>query len=190
MASPRRVSRVLYLLGRGRRAATALGFAEPELAHEMGERVGEARRSPSPGGARPRPRRRREEQQRKSLRRLSNGANFFLHFRSRKRDRCWRVERILLYAPQGHARASRAVPPRPRDDRAADARSRRAPLRRRASTRRRGRHPPPDAPGARPRDLPDATSRATLLHRAPILARHAIRSLGGPGVINSQNNCY
>ena len=43
MASPRRVSRVLYLLGRGCRAATTRGFAEPELAHEVGERVGEAR---------------------------------------------------------------------------------------------------------------------------------------------------
>ncbi len=42
MASPRRVSRVLYLLGRGRRATTERGFAEPELAHEMRERVGEA----------------------------------------------------------------------------------------------------------------------------------------------------
>ena len=31
------------LLGRGCRAATTRGFAQPELAHEMGERVGEAR---------------------------------------------------------------------------------------------------------------------------------------------------
>ena len=61
-----------YLLGRGCRAATTRGFAEPELAHEMGEGVGEARRRPSPGGARPGPRLRREEQQRKSLRRLGS----------------------------------------------------------------------------------------------------------------------
>ena len=32
MASPRRVSRVLYLLGRGCRAATTRGFAEASLA--------------------------------------------------------------------------------------------------------------------------------------------------------------
>ena len=32
-----------YLLGRGFRAATTRGVSQPELAHEMGERVGEAR---------------------------------------------------------------------------------------------------------------------------------------------------
>ena len=80
MASPRRVSRVLYLLARGRRAATTRAFAEPELAHEMRERVGEARRrqhlrraGPRPPGRRrgtaadePRKRRRRLEGRRRS----------------------------------------------------------------------------------------------------------------------------
>ena len=65
MASPRRVSRGLYLLGRGRRAA-ARGFAEPELAHEMRERVGEARRRRHlRSGARLRPRRAAADEPRK-----------------------------------------------------------------------------------------------------------------------------
>jgi len=42
----------LYLLARGRRAAIAArGVALPELAHELCDGVGEARRSPAPSGA-------------------------------------------------------------------------------------------------------------------------------------------
>ena len=55
-----------YLLGRGCRAAATRGFAQPELAHEMRERVGEARRRQNLRlRARPRPRRPAADEPRK-----------------------------------------------------------------------------------------------------------------------------